>query len=130
MRWINLLPWIQQWYRMREVRQQLETVQKMTNLMDLSLEYWRFNTEIMDFTIYKVKSTKILNKSEDLSGFQGEILWQKYRINNSNVNGLWPYQLTDNFRINHNSHRSSKDHCNTIWNTPLDHQTITLITEE
>ena len=46
----------------------------------------------MDFTIYKVKSAKILNKSEDLSGFQGEILWQKYRINNSNVNGLWPYQ--------------------------------------
>ena len=46
----------------------------------------------MDFTIYKVKSTKILNKSKDLNGFQGEILQQKYRINNSNVNGLWSYQ--------------------------------------
>ena len=34
----------------------------------------------MDFTIYKVKSAKILEKSEDLSGFQGTILRQKYRI--------------------------------------------------
>ena len=62
----------------------------------------------MDFTIYKVKSARILNKSEDLSGFQDEILRQKYRINNGNVNGLWPYQLTYNFRTNHNSHRSNK----------------------
>ena len=26
----------------------------------------------MDFTIHKVKSTRLLNKSEDLSGFQGQ----------------------------------------------------------
>ena len=34
----------------------------------------------MDFTIYKVKSDKILRKSEDLSGFQGTILQKIYRI--------------------------------------------------
>ena len=33
-----------------------------------------------DFTIYKVKSDKILRKSEDLSGFQGKILRQIYRV--------------------------------------------------
>ena len=43
----------------------------------------------MDFTIYKVKSDKILRKSKDLSGFQGEILRKIYRvIEVINVNGL------------------------------------------
>ena len=51
----------------------------------------------MDFTIYKVKSDKILRKSEDLSGFQGTILQKNIQNTNRNVNGLEPYQLTDNF---------------------------------
>ena len=34
----------------------------------------------MDFTIYKAKSDKILRKSEDLNGFQDEILQKIYRI--------------------------------------------------
>ena len=34
----------------------------------------------MDFTIYKVKSTKILRKSEDFLGFQDKILQINYRI--------------------------------------------------
>ena len=41
----------------------------------------------MDFTIYKVKSTKILNKSEDLNGFQDKILRKNTEIIEI-VNGL------------------------------------------
>ena len=54
----------------------------------------------MDFTIYKVKSAKILNKSKDLNGFQGTILQQKYRNRNVNVKWTEPYQSTTIFRIN------------------------------
>ena len=59
----------------------------------------------MDFTIYKVKSTKILNKSKDLNEFQGTILRQKYRIRNVNVKWTEPYQ-SNNFSYKYNSHRS------------------------
>ena len=46
----------------------------------------------MDYTIYKVKSTKILNKSEDLSGFQDTILQQNTEI--EIIKWIKPYQLT------------------------------------
>ena len=39
----------------------------------------------MDFTIYKVKSTRILNKSEDLSGFQDKILRKIQNNRNTNM---------------------------------------------
>ena len=38
----------------------------------------------MDFTIYKVKSTQILNKSKDFLGFQDKILQQNIQNNNRN----------------------------------------------
>ena len=61
----------------------------------------------MDFTIYKVKSAKILNKSKDLNGFQGEILWQKYRIIEIQIWWIKQYQ-SNNVRTIYNSHRSNK----------------------
>ena len=54
----------------------------------------------MDFTIYKVKSAKILNKSKDFLGFQDKILQQN--IQNNNRNCKWSKTIsiiTDNFRI-------------------------------
>ena len=39
----------------------------------------------MDFTIYKVKSEQILNKSKDLNGFQGKILQKIQSNGNTNM---------------------------------------------
>ena len=73
-----------------------------------------------------MKSAKILNKSEDLSGFQGDNIVNKLQNTeieiNRDVNGCKPYQLTDNFRINHNSHRSNK------WIIVIQYETLLLTT--
>ena len=74
----------------------------------------------MDFTIYKVKSAKILRKSEDFLGFQDKILRINYRINDSNVNGLRPYQ-SNNLSYKYNSHSQIQQWIIVIQyeNTPL-----------
>ena len=48
--------------------------------MDLSLNIEDLMLKSTDFTIYKVKSIKILKKSKDLKGFQDEILWINNKI--------------------------------------------------
>ena len=78
----------------------------------------------MDFTIYKVKSAKILMKSKDLSGFQGTILQVNYKIQNySNVNGLNHTNQTIFVYVQFPLYINPiLDYCNNTMNTPLDHQ--------
>ena len=67
-------------YRRRGDRQKSE---KDHNIMDLSLNIEDLMLKSMDFTIYKVKSVKILRKSEDLRGFHDtilKILWQNTEL--------------------------------------------------
>ena len=71
--------------------EKLETVEKMTKLMDLSLEYWRFITEIHRF--HNVQSeihqnTDEIQRFKWISKYNIASKLRKYRIRDVNVNGL------------------------------------------